>query len=1285
MRPDVTSRIPTRLGPYRVERLLGEGGMGAVYLAVGPDGERAAVKLLRTEALSRSPSALTRFEQEAAIRIDHPNVVRVLGAGHDPTSGLPWIAFERLEGRPLEERLREGPLAAGEAVEVARAVAEGLVPAHAAGVVHRDIKPSNLFLCADGTTKILDFGVARVLDRDTRLTAEGGTVGTVAYFSPEQARGEAGIDARTDQWSLGVVLYEMLSGTNPFDRGEVLPTVLAILAERPPPVTAVAPHVPPAVAEVVARCLAADPADRFPDARALAAALASLLPLAPGASASAPTELADATAAPSIPPGEARFVAVVLADEVRAEGAVAEAIRARGGVFLPLPASQAVGVFGARTWEGDEIQRAVRAAQEARGAAGAVAVAAGRATYSGRTGITGAVLHEARAGCDARLGGVAVSAEVARQLGSGRALRAVDGGIFELAPGEGEVASGESELPLGPMVGREAELAQLRRAAAAAFEEGRASAVLALGPAGAGKTRLRRELRRLLEEEVAEAPTVLFARGEPLDAGDRAAFPARFLASWARARGFSGLDRSAAPEERRAAVAALVADAFGDTPRAREHAPFLGMLLGVPMPSPELDAARRDARLMADRLRVALVEWLEALIAQRPVALFLEDLQWIDEATLEIIEDFVHDLEGAALVFATARPELEERFEGFLTGSGAVRIELRGLLRTEVGALAESIAGRPLDPALVARLTEHTGGNPLFVEQTVLVLAEQGQLDEAGGALPLPRTIEAAVQGRLDHLPSLEKELCKRAAILGRPFTRDDLDVLGVLGARPTLAALVRRGLLVARGRGRGAREYGFRSQLVQEVAYRMVAEGLRRDLHRQVAEALAAQDDDALAAEVARHLERAGDSARAAAAYARAARFAAAQGDARAVVGSAGRALELGVPAEERFALHLALAEALEALGRLEEQGPHLEQALRMAPDDAGRARVLGDRAVWLQRAGRTDEAIETAGRAEAAARAAGDPHALALALGRRAFARIYAGQLEEAAVDLAEAERLAEASAREVRPFAAAWRAQLANARGDLGARREAYARAVELHERAGDLRRTAHAELNLADVLNRIGAYGEAEAALRDVVAKCERIGSRDGECYARLNLAYALTRLDQPAPALEQVRAVFHLAERTPDVRLERFARLYRARARGLADPAAGAAEAEALASEPETAQALELLASTVAASLHLRADRPERALTWSQRAFTLLDELGGVEEDEAEVYLAHAGALEALGRSEEAAEVRARGRRRLEEVAARIADREWRRRFLEDVPAHRELMGFSPGVSAGRDG
>src|SRR5690606_25877249 len=193
--------------------------MGVVYRASGPEGH-VALKVLRGDP-RRATELQRRFEQEGRLRIAHPNVVRTLGSGACDDGA--WIAFELLEGRSLAEHLAErGRLSLDEAVSLARQAASGLSAAHAAGVVHRDLKPSNLFVTDDGSLKIVDFGIARVTDRDTRLTATGHLIGTAAYLSPEQARGDARVGPASDVWSLGVVLYETLAGRNPFDRGSLM-------------------------------------------------------------------------------------------------------------------------------------------------------------------------------------------------------------------------------------------------------------------------------------------------------------------------------------------------------------------------------------------------------------------------------------------------------------------------------------------------------------------------------------------------------------------------------------------------------------------------------------------------------------------------------------------------------------------------------------------------------------------------------------------------------------------------------------------------------------------------------------------------------------------------------------------------------------------------------------------------------------------------------------------------------------------------------------------------------
>ena len=267
------AHLPERIGRYRLLGELGRGGMGVVYRAEDERlGRPVALKLL-PPTRSRDEVATRRLLQEAraAGAIDHPNVCTVYEVG-EATDGRPYIALACYDGETLAARLERGPLGAEAAVRVARGVASGVAAAHARGIVHRDLKPSNVFLCADGTAKVLDFGIARV--PGVALTRTGHTAGTAEYGAPEQARGHA--DARSDVWALGVVLYEMLTGRRPFAAPYDAAVLYAVLHEDPPPPSTVA-DVPAALDAVVARCLAKDPGARYPDAAALADALGGVL------------------------------------------------------------------------------------------------------------------------------------------------------------------------------------------------------------------------------------------------------------------------------------------------------------------------------------------------------------------------------------------------------------------------------------------------------------------------------------------------------------------------------------------------------------------------------------------------------------------------------------------------------------------------------------------------------------------------------------------------------------------------------------------------------------------------------------------------------------------------------------------------------------------------------------------------------------------------------------------------------------------------------------------------
>jgi eukaryotic-like serine/threonine-protein kinase len=250
---------------YRVAEFLGGGGMGVVYRAEDSRlGRMVALKFLAPE-LGRDPIAKARFlnEARAASALEHPNVCTVLDMG-ETEEGLLFLAMPLYTGESLESRLARGPLPVNEALDIATQVARGLAKAHQSGIVHRDVKPANLFLTEDGVVKVLDFGIAKLIGESV-LTRAGSLLGTPFYMAPEQTRGQE-VDARADVWSLGAVLYQMLTGRCPFAGGSDAAVVYAVLHRDPEPLAHLRPEVPPEIARIVARMLEKEPERRYADA-----------------------------------------------------------------------------------------------------------------------------------------------------------------------------------------------------------------------------------------------------------------------------------------------------------------------------------------------------------------------------------------------------------------------------------------------------------------------------------------------------------------------------------------------------------------------------------------------------------------------------------------------------------------------------------------------------------------------------------------------------------------------------------------------------------------------------------------------------------------------------------------------------------------------------------------------------------------------------------------------------------------------------------------------------------
>ena len=268
--------IGRTLGHYRVLSRLGEGGMGVVYKARDTHLDRfVAVKVLPPEKVA-DPDRKRRFVQEAkaASALNHPHIVHIYDI--DQSDGTDFIAMEYVEGRTLDARIGHHGMRLGEVFKYTVQIADALAKAHSAGIVHRDLKPTNIMVSEDGLVKVLDFGLAKLTEpslgdeavtatvhpEGKPLTEQGAIVGTVAYMSPEQAEGRA-VDARSDIFSLGSVLYELVTGQQPFQGSSKLSTLSAILKEEPKPPSSITPAIPTELERLISRCLRKDPAKRF--------------------------------------------------------------------------------------------------------------------------------------------------------------------------------------------------------------------------------------------------------------------------------------------------------------------------------------------------------------------------------------------------------------------------------------------------------------------------------------------------------------------------------------------------------------------------------------------------------------------------------------------------------------------------------------------------------------------------------------------------------------------------------------------------------------------------------------------------------------------------------------------------------------------------------------------------------------------------------------------------------------------------------------------------------------
>lgn len=891
-----------RVSHYEILEKLGGGGMGVVYKARDLRLERIVALKFLPPHLSTDEEAKERFliEAQAAAALDHPNICTIHEIG-ETRDGQLFIAMPCYEGETLKQRIGQGPLPVEEALSITTQVARGLARAHERGITHRDIKPANLMLTAEGNVKIVDFGIAKLTD--VSLTRPGATPGTVAYMSPEQARGET-VNGQTDLWSLGVVLYEMLTGERPFRGAQDQVVLHAVLNSEPAPVTAVRPELPPALERVVGRALARGKADRYSTAHDLIADLERVratekerrpaqlvsVPAATAATGARVERSGDSveTRTGVLPQGERRQATVVVSslpgygglveslapDELERvigrirEEAVEVAAR-HDGTLNHFTEDEIVLLFGIPTTCEDHCLRAIHAAlelhQRVRRLSGELEQRTGQAVRL-HTGIdAGGVIAQPTDGSDrqyriagpaawiaARLGAQAAADEVWITPGCQRLV----GPYFETEE-RAPVALREREEPLVPRrVVRESGLQtrlQASEQVGLTAYTGREQELVTLQRSSHQAAGGEGQFVTIVGEAGMGKSRLLYEFSQRLDGDDFSVLRGRcqsyggsmaylpFVEALREALSLGDGDPSGA----RASEAVSRIREIG--PELEEFIPLYLHLLSIPS-----DDFPVPKHLQGDPFRLALQEALAALLTltarRRPTVLLLEDWHWVDDASHAVLKQLAEMVPGfPMLIVVTCRP-------GYIADWGNpgqyTQLQLRPLEEAFSAVLLKSMLRADRFPEeLSARIHERTGGNPFFLEEICHTLREEGTLAVAGGqvtlsgsvdTLELPNSVQDVIRTRIDRLDLDARETLRLASVIGREFTRTILDrTLSDSGPLPQALETLKTAGLIQQTRVVPDTAYRFKHALTQEVAYSSLLDHQRRELHGRVGEAL--------------------------------------------------------------------------------------------------------------------------------------------------------------------------------------------------------------------------------------------------------------------------------------------------------------------------------------------------------------------------------------------------------------------------------------------------------------
>jgi len=1268
---------------FVVEARVGSGGMGDVFKALDQQtGQTVALKLLRSTA---TPHERARFVREIEVIADlrHPNIVQYIAHGtwHD---GRVYFAMEWLDGEDLSQRQRRAPLGLRDAVEVVRRSAAAMAAVHARGVVHRDLKLSNIFLVrGKGTAvKLIDFGVVKPPVPDEYPTERGTIIGTPHFMAPEQARGEL-VDARADVYSLGAVLFRLVTGRNVFQTDHIIALLGRLVLEDPPAASSFRFDVPEALDQVLVASLARDPAHRFENGGDLARALARVGtldndPPATDRSASAirkhnpnfpPATLSDSGSEskplrPSL--SERRVVACVLFEigAARVAPEVESAVRDALGEDARLErimGDRIVGVLGVERSRGDEAMRAARAALTLTNAipTARAALAVGR-VVRGRNDLTGDALERAAQQLEQSTPGV-VRLDM-------RAAAAIEGRFVvheDPNPTTGGVLMREDATGFGarqllgrvtPTVGREKEIALLQGIFGDLLEEATPRAAIVTGAAGIGKSRVRSELMQRLEVATTP-PEAMICRGDPMSRSTSLSALGRAL----RAR--MGVHDGEALEAQIQKVKVYVGARLPRT--LRFLSAFIGELIGVNFPDDAdapLRAARSSAQLMQSRLRMALEAFVRAQSDMLPQVLVIEDAHWADDTTLDLVDWLLGCANLRFAVFAFGRPELLTRVSTLWERRTSTRLALPPLSPTAAERLVATVLPA-LDGRARSALVQRADGNALFLEELVRCAAE--------GRDELPLTVQAIIQLRLDRMSPNVREVVRAASVFGQSFWTGGVSALIGRDVEFELNELFASELVSRQDQSRiaGQDEWIFRQALVRDVAYASLLDDDRPQLHLAAGNWLESIGD-VDAGLLARHLDEGGDRARAAHLYARATRQAFLQGGwLETALDLADRGIACGAEGDLRAALFVSKAQVLNFMGRLLDGVAAADEATKLAvpgSDLWGEAHRLA--AAALIEAGRSaegDARADWALASEHGATLTSPIRATLLAVRVRGLVDI--GRSMEAVTVANQALAAAKTSGVLDSVLRALDARLFVNMNvADPGEAIETGERLIEAAEAAGDVVLASRARINSCAAFNQVGMYEVSQATLERAIIDVRARRLRILEGFAFHNLGMSVARLGRIDEGIELQRAAARISDETNAARLRIHSRTYEANLllwRGTAEDvnvAYGLARwmIEATESHPK----LKMDALFTLARAQLARGTVEAALENAREAATVLTQ-GPVEEWEDMVRLVLIQALLASGEEEEANHVIADAFRAISGRAAKLRRPEHRQAML----------------------